>query len=127
MLAPTKPLVEQHYRFFRWFIAIDGSDPECALLSGRLPPDQRREEFFLAVVVCLCHSAGDQKRSPFGRLYPLSDVTLLVVDECHRAVGNYAYVFIASVWGRETAPFTAAPCHDRIPGWAGDESRGGLL
>jgi Fanconi anemia group M protein len=27
--------------------------------------------------------------------YTLSDVSLLVVDECHRAVGNYAYVFIA--------------------------------
>ncbi len=27
--------------------------------------------------------------------YSLNDVTLLIVDECHRAVGNYAYVFIA--------------------------------
>ncbi|HNJ80466.1 MAG TPA: DEAD/DEAH box helicase, partial [Methanoregulaceae archaeon] len=42
MLAPTKPLVEQHYRFFRRFIAIDGSDPECALFTGETPPDQRR-------------------------------------------------------------------------------------
>ena len=25
----------------------------------------------------------------------LNDVTLLIVDECHRAVGNYAYVFLA--------------------------------
>jgi len=27
--------------------------------------------------------------------YSLTDVVLLVVDECHRAVGNYAYVFLA--------------------------------
>ena len=27
--------------------------------------------------------------------YSLKDVTLLIVDECHRAVGNYAYVFLA--------------------------------
>ena len=27
--------------------------------------------------------------------YALTDVTLLIVDECHRAVGNYAYVFLA--------------------------------
>jgi len=27
--------------------------------------------------------------------YSLADVVLLIVDECHRAVGNYAYVFLA--------------------------------
>jgi len=27
--------------------------------------------------------------------YTLKDVTLMIVDECHRAVGNYAYVFLA--------------------------------
>ncbi len=27
--------------------------------------------------------------------YSLGEVSLLIIDECHRAVGNYAYVFIA--------------------------------
>jgi len=32
--------------------------------------------------------------------YSLEDVALLVVDECHRAVGNYAYTFIAEWYAR---------------------------
>ena len=100
MLAPTKPLVEQHYRFFRRFIVIDGNDPECALFTGETPPDQRREEFSRARLVFATPQVI--KNDLLSGAYTLSDVTLLVVDECHRAVGNYAYVFIASVY-RETA------------------------
>ena len=50
--------------------------------------------------------------------YSLADVTLLIVDECHRAVGNYAYGFITERY-RETAnhplvlAMTASPGGDQ--------------
>ena len=100
MLAPTKPLVEQHYRFFRRYLLIDGKEPECALFTGESPPDERREAYSQAALIFATPQVI--KNDLLSGAYTLADVTLLIVDECHRAVGNYAYVFIASVY-RESA------------------------
>lgn len=100
MLAPTKPLVEQHYRFFQQFLAIEGEAPPLALFTGESPPDERREAFLRATAIFATPQVI--KNDVLSGAYTLQDVTLLIVDECHRAVGNYAYVFIASVY-RDTA------------------------
>ena len=100
MLAPTKPLVEQHYRFFRTYLLKDGKEPECALFTGESPPDERREAYSRAALIFATPQVI--KNDLLSGAYTIADVTLLIVDECHRAVGNYAYVFIASVY-RESA------------------------
>jgi Fanconi anemia group M protein len=100
MLAPTKPLVEQHYRFFSKFLLIDGKGPECALFTGESPPGERREAYSRATIIFATPQVI--KNDLLSGAYTLADVTLMIVDECHRAVGNYAYVFIASVY-RESA------------------------
>ncbi len=97
MLAPTKPLVEQHLRFFRQFLLFEeGSEPEesdFAMFTGDTPPD-KRVEAWEACRICFATPQVIKNDCLAGR-YSLRDVVLLVVDECHRAVGNYAYVFIA--------------------------------
>ncbi|MDD1705848.1 MAG: DEAD/DEAH box helicase [Methanoregulaceae archaeon] len=100
MLAPTKPLVEQHYRFFRKYLVIGGSDPESALFTGESPPGERREAYANATIIFATPQVI--KNDLLSGAYTLADVTLMIVDECHRAVGNYAYVFLASVY-RESA------------------------
>ena len=100
MLAPTKPLVEQHYRFFSKFLVIEGKEPECALFTGESPPDERREAYSRAMIIFATPQVI--KNDLLSGACTLADVTLMIVDECHRAVGNYAYVFIASVY-RESA------------------------
>ncbi len=44
MMAPTKPLVEQHLRFFEKFLVIPSegsSPPRSALFTGETPPEER--------------------------------------------------------------------------------------
>jgi ERCC4-related helicase len=97
MLAPTRPLVEQHYRFFRQFILFsEGCEPQesdFAMFTGDTPPDERTAAW-KASRICFATPQVIKNDCLAGR-YSLNDVVLLIVDECHRAVGNYAYVFIA--------------------------------
>ncbi|MDK2916450.1 MAG: hypothetical protein PWR25_1007 [Euryarchaeota archaeon] len=97
VLAPTKPLVEQHLRFFKQFLLLrDGSEPEeadFAMFTGDTSPEERARAWE-ACRVCFATPQVIKNDCLAGR-YSLADVVLLVVDECHRAVGNYAYVFLA--------------------------------
>jgi ERCC4-related helicase len=94
MLAPTKPLVEQHRRFFERHLIIDGKTPDLALFTGESPPAERKKEFSSSVVVFATPQVV--KNDLLSGAYTLEDVTLLIIDECHRAVGNYAYGFVAN-------------------------------
>ena len=97
VLAPTKPLVEQHLRFFERFLLLpDGTKGDPApfvMFTGETPPEERKAGW-AASRACFATPQAVKNDLLAGR-YTLSDVSLLVVDECHRAVGNYAYVFIA--------------------------------
>ncbi|QYZ78591.1 DEAD/DEAH box helicase [Methanofollis formosanus] len=91
VLAPTKPLVEQHLRFFSERLRLP--DGACALFTGDTAPDERTAIWERAQAVFATPQVV--KNDLIAGRYDLSGVTLLVVDECHRAVGNYAYVFLA--------------------------------
>jgi ERCC4-related helicase len=97
MLAPTKPLVEQHLRFFEKFLIVkDQKDPALSpfvMFTGEAPPDERTADWNRATVILATPQVI--KNDLIAGRYTLEDVTLLIVDECHRAVGNYAYVFLA--------------------------------
>ena len=97
MLAPTKPLVEQHLRFFERYLQIKSkTDPAVSpfvMFTGEAPPDERTADWERAVVILATPQVI--KNDLLAGRYTLQDVSLLIVDECHRAVGNYAYVFIA--------------------------------
>jgi Fanconi anemia group M protein len=100
MLAPTKPLVEQHLRYFERYLLPKplGGDPDSiaspfVMFTGDAPPDERTSDWNRASVILATPQVI--KNDVIAGRYTLADVTLLVVDECHRAVGNYAYVFLA--------------------------------
>ena len=97
MLAPTKPLVEQHLRFFEKFlVAKSPKDPDLppfVMFTGDAPPAERTAEWERSQVIFATPQVV--KNDLIAGRYTLKDVTLLIVDECHRAVGNYAYVFLA--------------------------------
>ncbi|NJE02629.1 DEAD/DEAH box helicase [Thermococcus sp. MV11] len=90
-LAPTKPLALQHAESFR---KIFNLPPEkINVLTGELSPEKRAEVWRESVVITATPQTVENDVLT-GRI-SLEDVVLLVVDEAHRAVGNYAYVFIA--------------------------------
>ena len=97
MLAPTKPLVEQHLRYFERFLVLrpdgDPAPSPFVMFTGEAPPAERTADWERATVILATPQVI--KNDLIAGRYTLADVTLMIVDECHRAVGNYAYVFLA--------------------------------
>ena len=97
MLAPTKPLVEQHLRFFEKYLLAKPQNGSSAspfvMFTGEAPPDERTADWSRATVILATPQVI--KNDLLAGRYTMQEVTLLIVDECHRAVGNYAYVFLA--------------------------------
>ena len=91
VLAPTKPLVLQHLQTFQNFMKLPKD--QMVLLTGEISPQKRQSIWDKAQLVFMTPQVL-QNDLLAGR-YTLEDVSLLVVDEAHRAVGDYAYVFIA--------------------------------
>jgi len=91
MLSPTKPLANQHAESFKKFLKIP--EDEIVVLTGHTPPAKRLEAWKTSKVI----SATPQviQNDLISGAYTLSDVSLLIFDEAHRAVGDYPYPFIA--------------------------------
>ena len=99
LLAPTKPLVQQHRSFYR---AVLDVDPETVVaLTGDTAPDARAAAFTDAAVVIATPQVIENDL--IGSRIDLTDVTHLTFDECHRATGNYAYVYIAERYHADAA------------------------
>ncbi len=93
-LAPTKPLVEQHARFLREHLV----DKRVAVMTGEVTPEER-ELLWLEndVIASTPQVVANDLRN--GRV-SLQKVKLIIFDEAHRAVGNYAYVNVAAEYGQ---------------------------
>jgi ERCC4-related helicase/ERCC4-type nuclease len=90
-LAPTKPLVQQHAEFYRE--ALDIPDEEIVVFTGEIRPEDRADRWTDARVVIATPQVVENDL--VGSRISLSNVTHLTFDECHRATGEYAYVYIA--------------------------------
>lgn len=95
-VAPTKPLAEQHLRTFRQFCELP--EKKFALFTGAVSP-KKREELFKQVSLIFSTPQG-LENDIIGKKIDLSTVSLLVIDEAHRAVGDYSYVFLAKQYQR---------------------------
>ncbi len=108
-LAPTKPLVEQHATFLRRVLKDEGI---VAMMTGETMPEKRVVSWTAARIVASTPQVIENDL--LSRRIDLKDVSLVIFDEAHRAVGNYAYVYIAERYAREaTSPLvlgiTASP------------------
>jgi Fanconi anemia group M protein len=95
-LAPTKPLVEQHAAFLERVLK-DGK--MVAMLTGESPPEKRVESWQNSRIVVSTPQVIENDL--LSRRIDLADVSLVIFDEAHRAVGGYAYVYIANRYHRE--------------------------
>ncbi len=89
LLAPTKPLVEQHALFLKDKLV----GKKVAVLTGEIDPEEREAEWVQSDVIASTPQvvANDLRAERVS----LRDVRLILFDEAHRGVGNYAYVAIA--------------------------------
>ncbi|WP_256288469.1 DEAD/DEAH box helicase [Halobellus inordinatus] len=90
-LAPTKPLVQQHAEFYRE--ALEIPDEEIVVFTGEIRPEDRAERWEDARIVVATPQVVENDL--VGSRISLSTVSHLTFDECHRASGDYAYVYIA--------------------------------
>ena len=92
-LAPTKPLVEQHAASLRDIVIVE----RIALFTGEATSPEERDLLWREnkIIVATPQVIRNDLRS--GR-FDLSDVSLIVFDEAHRAVGDYAYVDVAAAY-----------------------------
>jgi ERCC4-related helicase len=114
ILAPTRPLIEQHFESFKKHLPEDWADLQ--LFTGKTPADKRKKtwrtaEFIFSTPQCI---ANDLDKG----LYKLDEVALLVVDECHRCMKNYAYNRVSQRYktqatNRKILGLTASPGSDK--------------
>jgi len=105
-LAPTKPLVEQHATSLRELLV----GKKVGVMTGENPPEEREAIWIENEVIASTPQvvANDLRYERVS----LSKVKLIIFDEAHRAVGNYAYVDVAKSYrdfGGLVLGMTASP------------------
>lgn len=91
VLSPTKPLVEQHAAFFKRVMQIP--EKEVLTFTGSLAPAKRQELWKTGKLIVSTPQAIEN--DILTKRISLETVTHITFDEAHRAVGNYAYTYIA--------------------------------
>jgi len=91
VLAPTKPLSEQHFKSFSDILNIEKEN--FSILTGVVPPI-KREEIYNKSLVLMATPQVIENDILNGKIN-LGEFGLIIFDEAHRAVGNYAYTYIA--------------------------------
>lgn len=108
ILAPTKPLVDQHMGFFSRTLA----DTTVSEMNGNMKPETREGIIAASdVVVSTPQCVANDLEA--GR-YTMDGFSLVIYDEAHRGVGNYAYVHVAHYCGKgiRSIGMTASPGSD---------------
>ncbi len=95
-LAPTRVLVHQHYEFLKANLTLD----DISLITGE-DPIQKRTKLWSNSVIC---ATPEITRNDLDRQIVSPDqFNLVVFDEVHRTVGDYAYSGIAERFENSSA------------------------
>ncbi|MFQ5476239.1 MAG: DEAD/DEAH box helicase [Nitrosopumilus sp.] len=87
-LAPTRVLVNQHYEFLKNNLTLD----DISLITGE-DPIQKRTKLWNNSIIC---ATPEITKNDFDRQIVSPDqFNLVIFDEVHRTVGDYAYSGIA--------------------------------
>lgn len=93
-MAPTRPLVEQHMKSFERMLKVE--QEKMAVVTGFNPPAERHDIYRKADII---FSTPECIRNDIkSGVISLRDFILCIFDEAHRAVGDYAYPYVAKVY-----------------------------
>jgi ERCC4-related helicase len=113
-LAPTRPLAEQHYHYFKKHLE-NADNFEMHLFTGKINPKKRAEIWQKAQIIFSTPQCihNDLENS----LISLKDVSLLIEDEAHRCLKNYSYTYVAQKYLEQAQHprllgLTASPSHE---------------
>ena len=111
-LSPTKPLVNQHAQFLRNLLLIDNA---IVVFTGEVSPLKRKEMWNNNRIIISTPQVIENDL--ISKRIDLKDVSLIIYDEVHRAVGNYSYVYISEIYKKQcdcrlSLGMTASPGND---------------
>ncbi len=94
-LAPTRPLCNQHKKTFEKL-----SDAKGIVITGRIKAEKRKELYKTYNIIFATPQTirNDLQANSLS----LQNFSLAIFDEAHRAVGNYAYVYIAKQYVKQS-------------------------
>jgi ERCC4-related helicase len=104
-LGPTRPLITQYYDLFVKHFEIDKE--KMAVFTGDVSPE-KREKLWKDAKIIFSTPQGLENDVISGKI-KLEEVSLLGLDEAHRAVGDYSYVWLAKQYMKKAI-------HSRILG-----------
>ena len=87
-LAPTKVLVNQHYEFLKNTMRIE----DIALITGEDLLARRKKLWINSII---CATPEITRNDIIRNIIDIKQFSLVIFDEAHRAVGDYAYTSIA--------------------------------
>lgn len=106
ILTPTKPLAKQHQKSVMDILGM--GEGQVKLVTGEITPAKRKAEYQSEVIISTPQTIRNDLEK--GVLEP--KFSLVIFDECHRAIGDYAYTPIAEELHDKGALFvglTASP------------------
>lgn len=113
-LAPTRPLAEQHLFYFKK--NLPELFAELMLFTGKINAKKRLKlwqtsDIIFSTPQCISNDLRNN-------LYDLSEISLLIEDECHRCLKNYAYTYVARTYKEQgknlqVLGLTASPGADK--------------
>lgn len=115
-LAPTRPLVEQHFQTFKNLTQLE--DKNLIMMTGAVSPQNRGLLYQDPALKCLFMTPQILQNDIISGIAIFDHVSLMIFDEAHRAVGDYAYTFLANKYylensNRKILAMTASPGKNR--------------
>ena len=112
-LAPTKPLVIQHAQFLKQLLTINPDT--ITIFTGEISPEKRKELWNQSRIIVSTPQVIENDL--LSKRMNLKEVSLIIFDECHHAVGDYAYVYVSEVYKKQRKKrlilgITASPGND---------------
>ena len=112
-IGPTKPLIDQYKAVFEKNFEIESD--KLVTLTGMISPEKRAELWKNGQI--FFSTPQGLENDILSKRINLEEVSLLGIDEAHRAVGDYAYVFIAKQYNKlsqfpRILALTASPGND---------------
>lgn len=113
LLGPTRPLIDQYFDAFKK--NFEAKEEEMVIITGLVSPDKRKDIYTKAKIVF--STPQSIENDILTSKIDLSEFSLVGFDEAHRAVGDYAYVFIAKQYEKNASfpriiAMTASPGSD---------------
>lgn len=113
-LAPTKPLVLQHAQFLRQYLTIN--EESISVFTGEISPAKRTEMWNKSRIIVSTPQVIENDL--LSKKISLKDVSFIIFDESHHAVGQYSYVFVSEMHKKQrendrlVLGMTASPGND---------------